>query len=182
MAELRENETRDDTHASRNLAQLEMTKQATIYLAGPVAAYPDGGAEWRDHIKAEFGDEFHFSDPLSKYNVPAEDLEVVEGQSRPHDDTTVGVAELVERDKRMIDGADGVLVGYSAVRSIGTPMEVMYARERDMPVALWLRDDTDREDLSPWYRYHATAITQHAVLGLQHIEAQAEKGVFGDDV
>lgn len=185
MAELREGETRDDTHASRNLAQLAMAddeERATIYLAGPVAAYSDGGAAWRDHVKAKFGDEFDFRDPLSKYNVPAEDLEVVEGRSSAHDDTTVGVSEIVERDKRMIDESDGVLVGYTAVRSVGTPMEVMFAREREMPVAIWLRDDTDEEALSPWYRYHSTAITDHAVLALQHVDAQADQGVFGDDV
>ena len=45
----------------------------TVYLAGPVAAYDDGGARWRNAIKDEFSD-VEFKDPLSKYNVPLDDL------------------------------------------------------------------------------------------------------------
>ena len=154
-----------------------MTSKPTIYLAGPVAAMVDGGAGWRDDIKEMFGAEFDFRDPLSKYNVPAEDLEIVPGLSDSDDETTVGVYEIVEGDKQLLEESDGVLVGFSHVHSIGTPMEVMWAYERDYPVALWLRDDTRRDELSPWYRYHATSITTDPGAGLGHIDRQLSEVV-----
>lgn len=147
-----------------------------VYLAGPVAADEDGGAGWRNEIQ-EYYDEYGFRDPLSKYNVKLDDLAIVDGYSNPENPETVGLDELVERDKQLIDESDGVLVGYSDVQSIGTPMEVMYARERDMPVALWVRDDTDFDALSPWYQYHATALTTDPEMGLRHIERQTEEAV-----
>lgn len=141
----------------------------TVYLAGPVAAYDDGGAAWRDDIKQDYDGRCEFKDPLSKYNVPLDELEVVPGHSGP-DEATVGVAELVEQDKRLIRKSDAVLVGYTDVQSIGTPMEVMYVRERDYPVALWVRDQTPREEVSPWYRYHATATTHLSEAAIAHCE------------
>jgi nucleoside 2-deoxyribosyltransferase len=126
----------------------------TIYLAGPVQHAPRGGAGWRETIIERYeGGEYEFLNPLSKYNVPLEALDVV-ADPDPADPETVGVRELVERDKGLIRDADGVLIGYSPRRSIGTPMEVMYAYAREIPTALWVRDDTDIEALSPWYRYH----------------------------
>lgn len=144
----------------------------TVYLAGPVGAYDDGGAEWRNEVTESFGDEYDFRDPLSKYNAPARNLELVDGHSNPDNPVTVGIAELVESDKELLSESDGVLVGYTAVRSIGTPMEVMWAHERDYPIAIWVRDDTEFDDLSPWYQYHATAITTEPGMGLSHIERQ----------
>jgi len=155
-----------------------MSDDTVVYLAGPVAAYHDGGAAWRDML-IEGYDEYEFRNPLDKYNVPLEELEIVPRASRDGVDKTVGVRELVENDKRLIDESDGILLGYTAVRSIGTPMEVMYAREREMPVAIWIRDDIEMEDLSPWYRYHATAITTAAGMGMTHIENQAGESPRG---
>jgi len=151
-----------------------MSKPA-IYLAGPVAALEDGGAGWRDRVTEEFGDEFELLNPLSKYNVPADELEVVDGVSGAGAHT-VGTHEIVEDDKRLLRHADGILVGYERVHSIGTPMEVMWASERDLPVAIWVRDETDFEDLSPWYRYHATAVTNAVALALRHLERQTGGG------
>jgi hypothetical protein len=135
-------------------------------------AYADGGAAWREAVKDEFGEAYDFWDPLSKYNVATEDLTVVDGRSDPDVATTVGVKEIVEEDKRLLAESEGVLVGYSQVHSIGTPMEAIYARERGMPVALWIRDDTAFDELSPWYRYHATAMTTDVELALQHLRRQ----------
>ena len=130
----------------------------TVYLAGPVQHAPRGGAGWRETVIDRYaGGEYAFLNPLSKYNVPVDNLNVV-ADPDPADPQTVGVRELVERDKGLIQDADAVLVGYADMKSIGTPMEVMYAFDRDVPVALWLRDDTDIEALSPWYRYHADYI------------------------
>lgn len=151
--------------------------ETTIYLAGPVAAYQDGGASWRDEITGFFADDYDFRDPLAKYNIPAGDLDVVDGHSNPDNPETVGVDEVVENDLRLIDESDGLLVGYTDVPSTGTPMEVMYARERDMPVALWVRDETDFEALPIWYRYHATALTTNVEMGLRHVEQMAAEEV-----
>lgn len=140
----------------------------TIYLAGPVAAYQDGGAAWRDRLVEEFGDEFAFRNPLDKYNVPVEDLTIVDG-STPSADGCVSVTELVEGDKDLLRESDAVLVGYSDVQSIGTPMEVMWAYERDIPVAVWLRDATDYDQLSPWYRYHAGAVVDEPEDALHYL-------------
>lgn len=151
-----------------------MDSKATIYLAGPVAACEDGGAGWRDEVMEYFADEYEFRDPLSKYNVPVEGLSIVKGRSNPKNPETVGVEEIVEGDKELLRESDGVLVGYTPVRSIGTPMEVMWARERDYPVAIWVRDPaTEFDALSPWYRYHSTALTTNVEMGLRHIERQA---------
>jgi len=146
-----------------------------VYLAGPVAAYQDGGAAWRDRIIDEFGDQFEFRNPLDKYNVPVEDLTIVDGAGTTKDDV-VSVTELVEADKALLEESDGVLVGYSAVQSVGTPMEVMWAYERDMPVAVWLRDDTGYDELSPWYRYHASAVANEVESALWHSGRHVEPG------
>jgi len=147
--------------------------EATIYLAGPVAAYDDGGAGWRERVVDEFSDEYEFRNPLDKYNVPVENLDVVNGYADEEANGTVGVRDIVEGDKEMLREADGLLVGYTDVQSVGTPMEVMWAHERGFPVALWVRDDTDFEALSPWYRYHTTSLTSDPELGLRHIAGAA---------
>lgn len=157
-----------------------MDSRTTIYLAGPVGHVEDGGAGWRSEAIDLYDDEYDFRDPLSKYNVPVEGLTVVDGTSNPNTDETVGVDEIVEGDKKLLRESDGVLVGYSAVRSIGTPMEVMWAHERDYPVAIWVRDETDFDTLSPWYRHHATAITNSLQFALGHIDRQVNE-VPADD-
>jgi nucleoside 2-deoxyribosyltransferase len=142
----------------------------TVYLAGPVAHADGGGAGWRETIQQFYGDEYDFRDPLSKYNVPADDLTLVEGRSHPDTPETVGTREIVEDDKTLLKESDAVLVGYSAVRSVGTPMEVMWAFERAYPIAVWVRDETPIADLSPWYRFHAGAITNDAEMALSHLD------------
>lgn len=141
----------------------------TIYLAGPVGHAPDA-SEWREKVTDYYSDHYEFRNPLDRFDVPAEDLDVVDGTSNPDNPGTVGVDEIVETDKQLLDESDGVLLGYKRVISIGSPMEVMWARERDLPVALWIRDDTKFDELSPWYRYHATALTTDLGMALRHIE------------
>ncbi|MFW5896372.1 MAG: hypothetical protein ACOCUA_03210 [archaeon] len=146
----------------------------TIYLAGPVAAYDDGGREWRDWVQDQFPD-IEFKNPLAKYNVPLEELTITATETARED--AISVDRLVESDKRLLRESDALLVGYSDVKSIGTPMEVMWARERDYPVALWIRDDTDFEALSPWYRHHVTACTNDVTMAIGHLTGQ----LGGDD-
>jgi nucleoside 2-deoxyribosyltransferase len=127
---------------------------ASIYLAGPVAHVDDGGAGWREDVVDEYGDEFEFQNPLAQYNVPADQLSVVDGTSDPENLKTVSVNEIVGHDKKLLEDSDAVLVGYDPVPPIGTPMEVMWAFERDYPIALWPRDGSWLSDVSPWYRHH----------------------------
>jgi nucleoside 2-deoxyribosyltransferase len=128
----------------------------TLYLAGPVAALDDGGASWRDDLIAAH-DEVAFANPLDHLNAPADDIDIVSYES--DDPSEVTPEEVVEADKDLLRESDGVLVGYSRERQIGTPMEVMWAFERDVPVVIWIRDETLYSELSPWYRYHADAVT-----------------------
>ena len=153
------------------------SKSPTVYLAGPVATLADGGAEWRERVGRDYGEQYDFQNPLAKYNVPVEDLTVVDGVSDPDDHTTVGTDEIVEEDKSKLRASDVVLVGYVDTQSVGTPMEVMWAFEREMPVAIWIRDDTDIMDLSPWYLHHAAAITNSVEMALGHLDRE----VSGDD-
>lgn len=131
-----------------------------VYLAGPVRNDVDGGAVWRDDVIDAYSDGVEFVNPLDKYNVPVEGLSVVDGDSKESNPDTVGINEIVEGDKEMLEMCNAVLVGYSNVQSIGTPMEVMWAYERDYPIGIWIRDpQTHPEDLSPWYQYHADFIS-----------------------
>jgi hypothetical protein len=148
--------------------------EPTVYLAGPVAAYDDGGAGWRADIEQTYGDRCEFKNPLDKYNVPVDDLFIVDGVSRLADENTVGVHELVERDKSLLTASDGVLVGYSDVQSIGTPMEVMWAYERDYPIALWVRDATAKSAVSPWYLHHADIVTHQRDTAVEFLQEVCE--------
>ena len=153
----------------------------TVYLAGPVQHADGGGAGWREQIQQCYADEYDFRDPLSKYNAPADGLTIVEGRSHPEIPNTVGTREIVEGDKGLLKESDGVLVGYSDVQSVGTPMEVMWAFERAYPIAVWIRDETPIADLSPWYRFHAGAITNHAEMALGHLDRATNVGVPDDE-
>jgi len=145
-----------------------------VYLSGPVAAYDDGGREWREWVQDQFPD-VQFKDPLSKYNVPVEELTITSTETPFEGEVSVDV--LVGSDKDLLRVSDAVLVGYTDVKSVGTPMEVMWARERDYPVALWVRDDTPVDELSPWYRHHVTACTTDVELAISHLTEQ----VGGED-
>lgn len=135
-----------------------MSSVPTTYLAGPVASLDDGGASWRETVMDERL-QFNYEDPLEKYNVPLDDLEVVADDStKRYRDNTVTVSEIVEGDKAKLRNSNAVLVGYENVHSIGTPMEVMWSYMHGYPVLLWVRDDTPRDKLSPWYRYHVSDI------------------------
>jgi nucleoside 2-deoxyribosyltransferase len=126
-----------------------------IYLAGPIA-HTDDPNDWRQELIDEHST-VEFANPLDEY-TPAD-------ASNPHlhDD-------IVDSDKQQIEASDALLVGYEAVRSVGTTMEVLFAYERDIPVAILIRDDSILSDLSPWYHYHSEFITSkpgHAVAYLE---------------
>jgi len=132
--------------------------QTAVYLAGTIKQTSDGGASWRQRVKSEYSDDtVAFVDPTDNINVPGDELDVVEGE--PTSASEVSVEEIVAEDKKMLRESDIVLVGYSDVKSVGTPMEVQWAYGRNYYIFMWIRDDTPRDDLSVWYRYHCDYIS-----------------------
>ena len=57
--------------------------------------------------------------------------------------------------------------------------EDVEAYEREMPIVVWSRDDTPPDELSPWYRYHATAMTNSLPLALDHLDREFGGGADG---
>jgi len=157
------------------LTNSESANRPTVYLAGPVMSMDDGGAGWREDVEAYCGEALETRNPLSKYNIPVDDIEIAADASHGGD-AVVSVSEIVENDKHLLAESDAVLVGYSQVHSIGTPMEVMWAYEREMPIVVWSRDDTPPGEMSPWYRYHADYMTPTLPIALHTLEQLATEG------
>lgn len=150
-----------------------MTKP-TIYLAGPVAHADDHGVGWRETVE-ETASSFECANPLDKYHVGLDDLEIV--HHKPPAEGEVTPAQIVENDKRLIDDSDALLVGYEVTQSIGTPMEVFYAHNTPKPIVLWVRDDTDPETMSPWYHAHVDAIEENLTNALWQLRQRVEMEV-----
>jgi len=132
--------------------------QTAVYLAGPIKQTSDGGTGWRQRVQTEYRDhDVTFVDPTDNINVPGDELDVV--AEEPATESEVTVEEIVAEDKKMLRESDIVLVGYSDVKSVGTPMEVQWAYGRNYYIFMWIRDDTPRDDLSVWYRYHCDYIS-----------------------
>jgi len=138
----------------------------TIYLAGPVANVENGGSKWRNELVESYPNT-DFNNPLDKFNAPADNLEIEQNPVGPNE---VSATEIVEADKEILRESDAVLVGYEDIQSVGTPMEVMWAYERDYPITIWLRDGSILPDLSPWYLYHADFITSKQGHAVAHLE------------
>jgi nucleoside 2-deoxyribosyltransferase len=126
-----------------------------IYLAGAIKHAVNAGRQWRTRIQSAFLD--------TEFWNPLDEVDAVVDTAHPE--------EIVAADKRGIRESDGVLVGYTDTKQIGTPMEVMYAYERDKPVAIWLRDDTDEEDLSAWYRHHCF-VSENRADCVEHLKGE----------
>ena len=107
-----------------------------IYLAGPINGCSDAECkDWRAAAKSLHAD---CLDPMDR------DYRGKEDQS---------VREIVEGDKADIDNCDAVLVMYEKP-SIGTSMEILYAWQKQKPVAIL---NATRQRLSPWLIYHSQA-------------------------
>jgi len=150
-----------------------------IYLAGPVQHPDDSGRGWREYVEATFDTSADWRNPLAKYDVPAGDVEIVSGPPYEDDqrDDQISVAELVQADKQMIDESDAVLVGWSRVPSVGTPMEVLYAFERSKPVAVWYEPEGSAErvgdkTLSPWLDHHAGIVSESFTDCMDYLTAE----------
>lgn len=129
----------------------------TVYLAGPVRNLDDGGQSWRQDVRDVLEPHYDIESPLDKYNPSVEDIEVVDAGVWD-DDSKVPYWKIVSSDKEQIDDSDILFVGHKDVQMIGTPMEVMYAYERDIPIVIWDIDNTGESNMSPWFRKHADRI------------------------
>jgi nucleoside 2-deoxyribosyltransferase len=119
----------------------------TVYLCGAINGCTDSEAiDWRMAVKARFSASgtYGFLDPMSR------DYRGREAES---------YREIVDLDKRDVRTADVILVNYSKP-SVGTSMEVFYAWTLGKPVILWCAPDAV---ISPWLRYHSTAIVHSLV-------------------
>ncbi len=129
----------------------------TVYLAGPVRNLDDGGSTWRQKVREKIEPHYEIESPLDKYNPSVEDIEIVD-DAVYGDDSKVAYWEIVRSDKQQIKNSDILFVGHKDVQMIGTPMEVMFAFERDIPIVIWDIDNTGESNMSPWFRKHADRI------------------------
>jgi nucleoside 2-deoxyribosyltransferase len=125
----------------------------TIYLSGRISGCTDIEARgWREEVKAEYGDQYEFLDPMDR------DFRLIEHEP--------GVAKIiVEGDKQDINASDVVLV-YYVQPSVGTAMEVIFAWYLGKPVII-----VTRQSLSPWMVYHSTEIVDSFESAFERIEA-----------
>jgi len=113
-----------------------------VYLCGPINGCTDEECkDWRAAIRESVLAQWRtiFIDPMKR------DYRGRESES---------YREIVDLDKRDVRNADVVLVNYSKP-SVGTSMEVFYAWTLGTPVIVWCAADAV---ISPWLRYHSTAI------------------------
>lgn len=157
----------------------EADDRPNVYLAGPIQHADDGGHGWRDRVIDDHRS-LQYLNPLDFFDggedkatiLPedvAEDYETEKGEFLITDE------DLVEKDKRMVNEADALLIGFpEKVPAWGTPMEQGYAWENGMPtkpIAVW-HGDIPNVELSPWIRYHATFASQSLLACVNYLEAE----------
>lgn len=124
----------------------------TVYLAGPINGCTDAEAyDWRDDMTHRLSG-FEILSPMAR------DYRGKEDES---------VEEIVEGDKADIDASD-IIIAFCPKPSVGTSMEVFYAWERGKTVIVYAPGDAP---VSPWLRYHSTAIYRTAEEVADHIGA-----------
>lgn len=145
-----------------------------IYQAGSVHHADDGGHGWRDELQERYP-HLVWVNPLDKYDGNANDVVIMRensprGHVVPSEKELVSSADIVESDKSLIDECDAVLVGWSpSVPACGTPMEVLYAWQNDIPVISWIREDVSFEEISPWLDYHSGFMTSDIEEAVEYI-------------
>ena len=126
-----------DDYLCSNSNERGKMKDFRVYLCGPINGCTDNECmDWRTQVKLIFTNSI---DPMKR------DYRGREAES---------YREIVDLDKRDVRNADVVLVNYSKP-SVGTAMEVFYAWTLGKPVIVWCAPETV---ISPWLRYHSTAI------------------------
>lgn len=109
-----------------------------VYLCGPINGCGDDECkDWREHVKNLLGD--HCLDPMRRDYRGKEQ---------------VAYREIVELDKIDVLTATHILVNYDKP-SVGTAMEILYAWMHQKPIIVVCKTGTN---ISPWLRYHSSAI------------------------
>lgn len=145
-----------------------------VYLAGPIT-HADG-TNWWDEARCMLEEKgFEVRDPFDKYDFGLTDDWVVIPEDGSVNEGTSHVVfdhEVVEGDKKAIDEADAILVGWDRTRRTrGTMSEITYAQDvAETPVVMWTRKTEDPQDLDTWPRYHADSITPELDTAIHVIE------------
>lgn len=116
------------------------------YLAGAIQ-HDNDPHRWRDElIGSNNKRNIEFINPLDL--VPEEEA----GEAEPE--------RIVREDLTAIDNCDTLIVRWKPeVPKAGTPMEMMYAAGREIPIVTWY--EGPMEDLSPWVRYFSDEIVEN---------------------
>lgn len=129
-----------------------------IYLCGPINGCTDDEATtWRDWFQ-----ETSLSDAVYPNEVEWIDPMVRDYRGGEVDN----YREIVELDKRDIRSSNALVVMFTQP-SVGTSMEIFFAWTIGIPVILI---DESNKPLSPWMRYHATAIVRSKELALAKLK------------
>lgn len=122
----------------------------TVYLCGPINGCTDDQAcTWREWFKKKKG--FAYVDPMVRDYRGKE---------------TEDYREIVDLDKRDVRECDYIVVMYTQP-SVGTSMEIFYAWTIGKPVVV-INEST--KPISPWLRYHATAIVSSKEEALEKLK------------
>lgn len=121
----------------------------TIYLCGPIADRTDAQCVvWRDGVTAAW---------------PGKTLNPLRRDYRGRE--LENPAQLVADDLDDIDNSDGLLVWFDAP-SVGTSMEIFYAKGEGKPIVVVdARPDRSRP-LSPWLVHHVDRVVQDVGVAL----------------
>lgn len=127
----------------------------TVYLSGPIEHHPDNGVEWRERIPEAYPS-FDYLNPLDSYSPDDVHKE------------NVTARDIVENDKRMILDSDALLVQWpEGIEKCGTPMEILYAFNQGLEVAVWY---IGSEPYEKWLQYHSHIITSNLEDCLNYLE------------
>jgi len=177
-----------------------------VYLAGPIQHADDGGHGWRDKVIDDYRT-CQYLNPLDFFDggedkatiLPEEEAEDYEAENG---EFVITDEELVEKDKRMVHEADGLIIGFpEKVPSWGTPQEQSESwthptnpaeAEPKKPIVVW-HGHIPAEELSPWIRYHATFYSRSLTECMEYLEValdavgvcincRVESGLGVDDV
>lgn len=124
-----------------------------IYLCGPINGCSDDQAmTWREWFKGNGKANWIFVDPTKRdyRGKEAEDYR-----------------EIVDMDKLDVRSVDVLVVMYTQP-SVGTAMEVFYAWTIGKPVVVI---DESGKPISPWLRYHATAIVSNKLQAIEKLRS-----------
>jgi len=133
-----------------------MNKTPTVYLAGPIMHKSDDGSLWREQL----ADEFH-----------KRGLDVINPLTAV--DADEATERVVEADLELIGDSDVLFVRWETVPMAGTPMEIRYCYEQDIPVVVW--HICDRDQVSGWVEYHASELYDNVVGAMDAVEDYTER-------